>query len=133
MLCRSRALIGLINAETTKHGNRIGSGMLRRKRPGTSGCFTAPESECVIGDDAIFFTHDKGARCAICLIDAGAAAQPVIQFKDAGIKFWKLVVIGQWYRCAEGHASSHGTLVDMVRFRRSLGCVGASSRARYSA
>jgi len=46
--------------------------------------------------------------------------QPVIQFWNAGIKFDKLMMLGQRDRGSKGHASSHGAFIDIVRFRRSI-------------
>lgn len=83
-------------------------------------------------DDAASPTPDEGTRRATCPIGASAATQLVIQVRDVGIELCQLVMTGQWDGCVESHASSRGALVDMVRFKRSLGCVGASSRARYS-
>jgi len=65
-------------------------------------------------------------------VHSQSTTQPIIQVWNAGNKFDKLIMLDKRNRGSECHASSHGALINIVRFRRS-DCTGASSRARYSA
>ncbi|MCA1440732.1 hypothetical protein I6F07_10965 [Ensifer sp. IC4062] len=44
-------------------------------------------SECIIADDAVASPTTKVRDAPPALLGAGAATQPVIQFRDAGVEF----------------------------------------------
>lgn len=77
-------------------------------------------SECIIADDAVASPTTKVRDAPPALL--GAATQPVIQFRDAGVEFGQFVMIGKRCRCAEGHAiprriGRHGAFQTLIGLR----------------
>ncbi len=127
------ALIRQVDSQSTKYSdwNRVWHISLQ-----AAWCFRCPHragGESIIGNHTISLADHESTRRTAHLIGARSSTQPIIKLWNTGVKLDKLMMLGQGSRGTKGHASSHGALIDIVRFRRSFDGAGASSRARYSA
>ena len=123
-------LIGPIDRKTAE--KRDGNGIrhvapkpTRRRRH-----VDATGRQGVIAHDGVGVRRHIGARSAGFLIGERTSLEPIVEVSNAAIEWGKLVVGGQQCRSREGHEGFQGTAARMVRRSRSLGCAGASRRAR---
>ncbi len=131
---QSAPLVRAGDRQTTQHDHRDWVRHVALESPRCCVWRHGAGCQCGVGNDLARIDDDECARGAADLIGQGPPPQPVIEGHDAAVEGPEYVLGSQRFRrsdhAADDQSLDQGGGVRMVRFKRSLGFGGASSRAR---